>query len=390
MNQVLLGLLATSAARLVYGQLSAIPSCADSCALNGISATGCAETDIACICKASGYIDSVAKCVQSACSQSDQQAALCAAQSLCGSAGVNVALPAGISAAACSSGAGSSSSAVAPSTSAYSSSIAAASSSSVAGSSYSSPASSTSSPFITGVPSPTGASSTSSPFITGVPSPTGASSSAGPTVSPGAPCSGSTNYCAGGPIILRCNGNKLSPGNCNDNLNFPPLGALCVDAAPSPGGSASCSAVTAPSSTTSSAAPTISPGAPCSGSVSYCAGGPIILRCSGGNTLYAGNCNDNLNEPPLGAVCVDAAPSPGGSASCSAVTAPTSTGAAASGSASGGASATVTSAAGAGAGNGTVQSATYTGPSYTGAAVANHVGAMEVVFGLGAILAAGL
>jgi len=153
-------------------------------------------------------------------------------------------------------------------------------------------------------------------------------------VAPGAPCTGSVAYCVASNIILRCTNGYLQAGNCNDNLGEPPLGALCVDSAPPPGGSATCVAITSStsksasvtptsSSTPPSTSPTITPGAPCTGSVAYCIGGSggsdIILRCMYG-TLQPGNCADNLDEPPLGALCVDPAPPPGGSATCSAIT----------------------------------------------------------------------
>jgi hypothetical protein len=154
------------------------------------------------------------------------------------------------------------------------------------------------------------------------------------TVAPGAPCTGSVAYCAASNIILRCTYGVLQAGNCNDNLDDPPLGALCVDSAPPPGGSATCVAITSSASssasatsttskTSPSASPTIAPGAPCTGSVAYCAASNIILRCESG-VLQPGNCNDNLDEPPLGALCVDSAPPPGGSATCVAITSSTS------------------------------------------------------------------
>src|SRR6202012_907135 len=150
-------------------------------------------------------------------------------------------------------------------------------------------------------------------------------------------CSGSVAYCAGGSIILRCEYGTLQAGNCDDNLDEPPLGALCVDSAPS-GGSATCVAITASStssspsvtatSSTASASPTVAPGAPCTGAVAYCVGGSggsdIILRCGAGGTLEPGNCADNLDEPPFGAVCVDSAPPPGGLAQCKALSGPSS------------------------------------------------------------------
>src|SRR6202044_1318038 len=82
------------------------------------------------------------------------------------------------------------------------------------------------------------------------------------------------------------------------------------------------------SRTSSTATATIAPSAACTGTVAYCVGGSggsdIILRCSD-NILQPGNCDDNLGEPPLGALCIDTAPPPGGSATCSAISSPTPT-----------------------------------------------------------------
>jgi len=64
-----------------------------------------------------------------------------------------------------------------------------------------------------------------------------------PTASAYGPCVGSEAYCvdgsAGSNIILRCNEgatpNTLNPGNCNDNLDEPPNGALCLESSPTAG-----------------------------------------------------------------------------------------------------------------------------------------------------------
>jgi len=66
---------------------------------------------------------------------------------------------------------------------------------------------------------------------------------------PGGNCTGDSSFCAGGPIILRCTGGKLQPGNCADNLNEPPLGALCVQTSPT-AGDAHCEAITSSSAGT--------------------------------------------------------------------------------------------------------------------------------------------
>jgi len=227
------------------------------------------------------------------------------------------------------------------------------------------------------------------------------SAAASSSIAVGAPCTGSVAYCAASNIILRCTNGYLQAGNCNDNLDEPPLGALCVDSAPAPGGSATCVAITS-SSTSPSASPTIAPGATCTGVVAYCVGGSggsdIILRCSASGTLEPGNCADNLDEPPLGAVCVDAAPPPGGMATCSAITAPTSSSSSASPT-SGSSSASSTQSHGSGStspthststpSNGTV--ATATPAVFTGVAAAMASNwHLEVLAAIGALLAVAL
>jgi len=46
--------------------------------------------------------------------------------------------------------------------------------------------------------------------------------------------------------------------------------------------------------------------------------------CSDGSKLYPGNCNDNLNEPEFGAVCIESSPT-AGDAQCSAIAGPSTT-----------------------------------------------------------------
>ena len=227
------------------------------------------------------------------------------------------------------------------------------------------------------------------------------SAAASSSIAVGAPCTGAVAYCAASNIILRCTNGYLQPGNCNDNLDEPPLGALCVDSAPAPGGSATCVAITS-SSTSPSASPTIAPGATCTGAVAYCVGGSggsdIILRCSASGTLEPGNCADNLDEPPLGAVCVDPAPPPGGMATCSAITAPTSSSSSASPT-SGSSSASSTQSHGSGStspthststkSNGTVATATPAVFTGVAAAVASNWH-LEVLAAIGALLAVAL
>ena len=137
--------------------------------------------------------------------------------------------------------------------------------------------------------------------------------SSSPIPTSGQYCRGNSGFCAGGPIIAFCNGGKVAYGNCDDNLNEPPLGATCISYAPS---MASCSAFTS-ATDTSASLPIPTAGSSCSGNTAFCVSGPIIARCDAGTIGY-GNCDDNLGEPPLGATCISYAPS---SASCSAYTA---------------------------------------------------------------------
>ena len=63
---------------------------------------------------------------------------------------------------------------------------------------------------------------------------------------PGQPSYGNVAYCiVGSPIILRCEGPYLRPGNCDDNTDEPPFGALCIESSPS-AGNAFCLAVGSP------------------------------------------------------------------------------------------------------------------------------------------------
>ncbi|KIW72544.1 hypothetical protein PV04_00729 [Phialophora macrospora] len=73
--------------------LSSLPSCAVTCALNAIGATGCAATDAACVCSATTFLTSVQSCISTACNATDQAATLAFAQQYCGSAGITITLP---------------------------------------------------------------------------------------------------------------------------------------------------------------------------------------------------------------------------------------------------------------------------------------------------------
>jgi len=83
----------TLAASLVSAQLSALPTCAVTCAITSLGSTGCAETDVACICKATAFITALTPCVQAACSAADLQKTIAAAEGLCAQAGVSLSLP---------------------------------------------------------------------------------------------------------------------------------------------------------------------------------------------------------------------------------------------------------------------------------------------------------
>lgn len=74
--------------------LAGLPACAQTCALGAISSTGCSLTDFKCICSASAYLDSINKCINTACSAADIAATLAFANQVCLSAGVTLSPPA--------------------------------------------------------------------------------------------------------------------------------------------------------------------------------------------------------------------------------------------------------------------------------------------------------
>ncbi|KIW95762.1 uncharacterized protein Z519_02826 [Cladophialophora bantiana CBS 173.52] len=77
----------------VSQDLSGLPTCAVTCALNAISSTGCSATDAACVCQASSFLTGVYSCISTACNASDIAATLQFAEQYCGSAGVSITLP---------------------------------------------------------------------------------------------------------------------------------------------------------------------------------------------------------------------------------------------------------------------------------------------------------
>jgi len=82
-------------AALAAAQLDQIPTCALSCAITSIGASGCPQTDIACICQAAPFLSGILSCIQGACSASEIEQTLKAAQGLCLSAGVTITVPGG-------------------------------------------------------------------------------------------------------------------------------------------------------------------------------------------------------------------------------------------------------------------------------------------------------
>ncbi|MCJ1361051.1 hypothetical protein MMC16_000148 [Acarospora aff. strigata] len=73
--------------------LASLPACAQAAATSSLGSTGCALTDIKCICNASSYLSSLQQQISSACNAADQASALAFAQQICSSAGVNLNVP---------------------------------------------------------------------------------------------------------------------------------------------------------------------------------------------------------------------------------------------------------------------------------------------------------
>lgn len=70
----LLGLVAAQ----TVPDLSQLPQCAQTCTLQGIGASGCDVTDLACICGSQSYLDSVQACITApgACNEQEVQRTL--------------------------------------------------------------------------------------------------------------------------------------------------------------------------------------------------------------------------------------------------------------------------------------------------------------------------
>ncbi|KAI8664506.1 CFEM domain-containing protein [Fusarium keratoplasticum] len=69
---------------------SPLPACAQSCALSILASSGCASTDVACVCKSTVFVAGYTSCVTKACSAEDAAKAEQYGVQLCGSAGVSV------------------------------------------------------------------------------------------------------------------------------------------------------------------------------------------------------------------------------------------------------------------------------------------------------------
>ncbi|KAK6532050.1 hypothetical protein TWF694_003213 [Orbilia ellipsospora] len=84
-------------AALAAAQLDKLPTCALTCAIGSISTSGCAQTDIACICKASSFLTGILTCIQApgGCTPAQVDQTVQAASVLCAQAGVTITPPGG-------------------------------------------------------------------------------------------------------------------------------------------------------------------------------------------------------------------------------------------------------------------------------------------------------
>ncbi|CAF9922858.1 MAG: hypothetical protein ALECFALPRED_002250 [Alectoria fallacina] len=73
--------------------LTELPTCAESAAEAGISSTGCATSDFACICGNSQFVTSLHNLIETDCSVADQQVTLAFAAQVCGAVGVSLNIP---------------------------------------------------------------------------------------------------------------------------------------------------------------------------------------------------------------------------------------------------------------------------------------------------------
>lgn len=80
-----------AAAAVVSAQsIGDIPSCAQTCLLPALQATGCDLTDFKCSCSNTEFVTGSTACIQKACSPADQEKAAKATYELCKSVGVEI------------------------------------------------------------------------------------------------------------------------------------------------------------------------------------------------------------------------------------------------------------------------------------------------------------
>ncbi|KAK6529995.1 hypothetical protein TWF694_003371 [Orbilia ellipsospora] len=109
---------ATLSASLVSAQTGLVlpPSCAITCITQLAPSSGCdaSITNYACFCKSQTFASTFASCVQKGCSAADLASTATAVQSLCGSVGVTISIPSGITTGSATVGAASSTGSVRP------------------------------------------------------------------------------------------------------------------------------------------------------------------------------------------------------------------------------------------------------------------------------------
>ncbi|KAH6655385.1 hypothetical protein BKA67DRAFT_657329 [Truncatella angustata] len=84
--KVLFFIVAFVSAPTLAQDLNALPACAQTCALNAIGGSGCAVTDLKCICESASFISSYTSCITTSCGAADQAAAISFAIQYCASA----------------------------------------------------------------------------------------------------------------------------------------------------------------------------------------------------------------------------------------------------------------------------------------------------------------
>ncbi|KAK6528338.1 hypothetical protein TWF281_009581 [Arthrobotrys megalospora] len=78
---------------LAMARFDKFPTCSLTCYVSSIGGTGCAQTDIACICNSKDFINEALGCTFGSCSEEDVSKAVQATRDLCVGAGVDVELP---------------------------------------------------------------------------------------------------------------------------------------------------------------------------------------------------------------------------------------------------------------------------------------------------------